>query len=246
MLRLERSAILQREIRQDDPEDLGISTVTKVLELIDAERLAEAKELVKYQWMEWKGLHDLYADWSWALYDYIADTYGEEELYKALRTAHAVHMEMTAQVLPLLGPVAYSHMLAEFMRAHRSGPTQLGDVKVTDEGNRIVIECDPCGSGGRMMRGDPVNGTPSRLGPPYNYKVVKGAHPWTWGKENVPRYCVHCAVGELHSVEKTGLLSMVIDSPNKPSDPCRLIIYEDPNKVPEQYYKRLGKSKPKK
>ncbi len=187
--------------------DLGVSTVTKALEAIDSGRLSEAKELVKYLSLEWKGLHDLYADWSWAMYDYIADKFGEEELLNAIKTAHAVQLDQLAQASKMLSAREFVEIAAESIRAHRSGPSQLGDVEVKDEGDRYVIELDPCGSGGRMRRGDPVAGTPPRTGAPYNYGVVKGAYPWTWGKKTVPRYCVHCCVSQIQSAIRLRSLS---------------------------------------
>ena len=60
---------------------------------------------------------------------------------------------------------------------------------------------DPCGSGGRMRRGDAIDGTPSRFGPPSGFGVTSKAYPWSWGKEGVPYDCLHCANMEILSIE---------------------------------------------
>ena len=51
---------------------------------------------------------------------------------------------------------------------------------------------DPCGSGGRALRGDIVEGTPSRLEPPYEFAYIEGAYDWTDGKSGMCVYCNHC------------------------------------------------------
>lgn len=243
MVKLVKSEILQRVIRRDDCAELGVSTVTKAIEAIDKGRLTEAKDLVNYLSVEWKGLHDLYGDWSWGVYDYIAENFGEEELFKALKKAHAAQIQQIVMARKLISTEEYVHLLAEFMRAHRSGPKQLGDVVVKDEGDKYVIVSDPCGSGGMMRRGDPLTGTPPHTLPPYSHASVKGAYPWTWSKPNVARYCVHCAVAEIMYIEEAGYPLCIIEYPDDPKDPCKMLIYKDPKSIPESYYKRVGKSK---
>ena len=51
-------------------------------------------------------------------------------------------------------------LTVEGMRGHLSGPGRLGNIDVIDEGNRVVVAFDPCGSGGRARRGDPARGIP--------------------------------------------------------------------------------------
>ena len=65
-------------------------------------------------------------------------------------------------------------LTVEMMRAHRCGPRQEGDVDVLEDDERYTIVMDPCGSGGRMRRGDPMDGTPSRLGPPLQFRRDAG------------------------------------------------------------------------
>ena len=48
----------------------------------------------------------------------------------------------------------------EAMRGHLVGPDRNGDMEVDEYEDRFVISFDPCGSGGRQQRGDPVEGTP--------------------------------------------------------------------------------------
>lgn len=55
-----------------------------------------------------------------------------------------------------------------------------------------------------MRRGDPLDGTPSRLGAPYKFGATRSAHPRSWGRANVPYYCVHYTLNELLPMEWGG------------------------------------------
>ncbi|MFH0813718.1 MAG: hypothetical protein V2A69_12915, partial [Pseudomonadota bacterium] len=67
--------------------DHGENTYSKLKQLIKKGKVAEALELVDYLHREGKGLHDLYCDWTYADLNYIAEKYGEEEVYHMLRNA---------------------------------------------------------------------------------------------------------------------------------------------------------------
>ncbi len=77
-------------------------------------------------------------------------------------------------------------LTAEIMRAHQSGPKQDGGIDIIEDDEKYAIRMDPCGSGGRMRRGDPVDGTGSRLDPPYDFGVTQDAHDRSWRRKGVP------------------------------------------------------------
>ena len=198
MLRLVKSNKLERLIRKDDWPELGVSTPEMIAASIDAGRLEEACALVSYTIQEGKGLHDLFCDWIWDLLTKIAELYGEQEVYRLCRkTQQTWMMKRTWNALSTMSVAERVYLMAEVMRSHRAGPKQDGSIKIFEEKERITIEMDPCGSGGRMRRGDPVDGTPSRLDTPYRFGVTKKAYPWSWNLKNVTYYCVHCAVNEI-------------------------------------------------
>ena len=133
---------------------------------------------------------------------------------------------------------------AEIMRSHDCGPNQDGAVLVIEEQDRYIIRMDPCGSSGRMRRGDPVDGTPSRLEAPYNFGVTKEAHDWSWGQAGVPYYCLHCAVNKILPMEWDGHPLWVMDYDTDPEKPCQWCFYKSFDLIPEHYYTRLGFKKP--
>jgi len=242
--KLLKSSVLQRTLRMEPPSELGKSSITMAIEAIDTGKFDEAKEVIKYFIPEGKGLHDLYCDWSYSWYNYIADKYGEESLYEASRVSQEPWLKPFCEVLMAMDDV-YERFawLVECMRAHRCGPQQIGDVTCIEEKERYVMEFDPCGSGGRMRRGDPVNGTPPRTGPPYNFGTFKKTYPWTWGKK-IAYYCLHCCINQIRAIELAGYPLWITEYPDDPNDVCKWIVYKSPELIPDRYWTIVGKQRP--
>ncbi len=246
MLRLVESERLKRLIREDDGADLGLPTQEMIVKAIDEGRYEEAKALARYMVPEGKGLHDLFCDWIWDMLTKTAEKDGEEAAYQLCRaTQKTWMMRRTWKGLLKMSVEDRVRINAEVMRSHRCGPKQDGEIEIIEEQDRISIKMDPCGSGGRMRRGDPVGGTPSRLGPPYNFGVTKQAHPWSWGRKNVPFYCIHCAINEILPIEWGGYPLWVTGYSDDASKPCYWHFYKKPDLIPDKYFSRLGFEKPK-
>ncbi len=246
MLRLVESERLKRLIREDDGADLGLPTQEMIVKAIDEGRYDEAKALARYMVPEGKSLHDLFCDWIWDMLTKTAEKDGEEAAYQLCRaTQKTWMMRRTWKGLLKMSVEDRVRINAEVMRSHRCGPKQDGEIEIIEEQDRISIKMDPCGSGGRMRRGDPVAGTPSRLGPPYNFGVTKQAHPWSWGRKNVPFYCIHCAINEILPIEWGGYPLWVTGYSDDASKPCYWHFYKKPDLIPDEYFNRLGFKKPK-
>ncbi|MCK4791665.1 MAG: hypothetical protein KAV87_48485 [Desulfobacteraceae bacterium] len=246
MLNLVKSEKLRRFIREDDWPDLGLSTPDMIAKAIDEGRYEDAKALAHYFIPEGKGLHDLFCDWIWDILTKTAEKHGEAAVYKLCRaTQETWMMKRTWKGLLKMSVEERVYINAEVMRSHRCGPKQDGGVEIIKEKDRYSIKMDPCGSGGRMRRGDPMDGTPSRLGPPYNFGVTKKEYPWSWGRKNVPYYCIHCAVNEILPTEWGGYPLWVTGYSGDASKPCYWHFYKSPELIPEEYFARLGFKKPK-
>ena len=125
---------------------------------------------------------------------------------------------------------------AEMERADYSGPEGKA-FDVWEEPDRYVMELNPCGSCGKLRRAEAAGTGPS-LG-----KTSK-AYPWSWGKANVPYYCVHnCLWWEVMSIEDVGYPVKIYEWAEDPGEPCRAFIYKDPLKIPEEYLTRVGKKR---
>ena len=92
MLNFKKWDLIRRKIRQDDVEDLGIPTGDVICREIDAGNYELAKELTQYLVPEGKGLHDLYCDWCYDIFDKVAKKYGEEDLHELLRATQSTWM----------------------------------------------------------------------------------------------------------------------------------------------------------
>lgn len=130
-----------------------------------------------------------------------------------------------------------SHDLAAFyadhLRTHFSGQDRGGSVNVIEESDRYRLVFDACGSGGAMRRRLAHSGAPA--------EVFSEATPATWGLENqVPAYCSHCALNEIHSIQRFGYPVAITEFDPDPFKPCGWTIYKDPTKIPDRYFERVG------
>lgn len=230
----------------DDLNSLGIPTQEKIIQAIDAGDLEKAKYLTKYMISEGKTFHDMACDWLWDIYTKLAEQKGEEEVYRMSRATQETWMlKRTWKAFLQMSVKERVYISAEIMRSHRCGPNQDGSLEIIEDENRISIKMDPCGSGGRMRRGDPVDGTPSRFSPPYNFGATKEPHWWCWNRRGVPYYCVHCAINEILPIEWGGYPLWVTGYSNDADEPCYWHFYRKPELIPDKYFTRLGFKKDK-
>ena len=106
------------------------------------------------------------------------------------------------------------YLVLEAMRAHLCGPDRDGSLEYEEHDDRYVVRFDPCGSGGRSMRGDELEGTGSRVLAPYEFGVTQERHDWAWNQEGICYYCAHCCFAlEKLPVERWGHPVRVVDPP---------------------------------
>jgi hypothetical protein len=245
MANLQFSERIGRLIRIDEPPgQLGRSTVLEVGDAIDRGDTEAAKRLLESFRYEQQILQDIYVDWIWAMLTWVQQRVSEAEVETIMReTLGSWAAERYANYLDL----SFEEQVAltvEGMRGHLSGPGRIGNIGVSDEGHRVVIAFDPCGSGGRARRGDPAHGIPPATERP-EFGSSEEAHDWTWGRKGVCLYCSHCSlVNEILPIERLGFPMRITENPESPDDQCRWIMYRDPRQIPAEAYERVGKKKP--
>jgi len=75
-------------------------------------------------------------------------------------------------------------------------------------------------------------------------ETLPEATPQSWGRKGeVPAYCSHCAVNELESMARLGYPLFITEFDPDPGKPCGWTLYKDPERIPEQYFARLGCTK---
>ena len=224
-------------------------------------KIDEAREI-------WRQHHDRLADIINGLMSLLVEECGEEivpEMYEEIggplfnwRYAKydVSHYSWKDVSLPSLMYLTLESMRSHLSTEHRDG----ADLDIVEHDNRWELTFDPCGSGGRVQRGDTIEGTPSRLKPPYNFKVIEDAHDWTDDKKGVCIYCNHCQVMLEHwPMDRFGYPVRVIEPPQYPTrngvaiddtgpnrQKCKWTMYKDLADTPAEVYERCGRKKPEK
>jgi hypothetical protein len=207
--------------------------------------LFAVRELLDEQLREELLVHDLHGDWNWALFSVICREWGEGVLGDVLRMTQAPWLDPRYARAGQMSAEEALQQAVEGMRGHFAGPGRTGAVTVAEEPQRFVMSFDPCGSGGRMRRGDAKWGRPSRTAPPYNFVNIEGAYPWTWNRKGVCAYCAHCAVAlQIVPIERLGYPLRVVEYPDDPNSVCRWIIYKDRKWIPPEAYAVVGHAAP--
>lgn len=189
--------------------------------------------------------HDRLADWCWGLLTVLQNGTSEEDFGHQLRLSMEPWIAERYKVLEGMSMEEIFELTIEGMRGHFGGPDRAGSIDVLDLEDRWVMEFDPCGTGGRMRRGDEASGQGSREEAPYVFGSVEGAYPWTWGAEGVCSYCAHCSfVNEIIPIERLGHPMRVTEYPQNPADRCRWTVFKDPARIPDSAYLRVGKTPP--
>jgi hypothetical protein len=219
----------------------------------------EALRLLDVMKETWRQCHDRDVDHTYALMSLVKEQLGEP----------AVRDMYDRVLLPLFvwryekfdvdkhpwdeGLEVLMLVACEAMRGHLVGPERTGDFELIETEDRYILRFDPCGSGQRTIRGDWIEGTPARMEPPYGWTVTEEKHSWNHYTPGVCLYCAHCIIlMEEMPMDRFGYPVRVIDPPVYPDtdrDPnvrqrCQWQMFKDPTQVPEEYYTRVGRTKP--
>jgi hypothetical protein len=226
----------------------------RALSISQEQALSELDELREH----WRQLHDRWVDMTSGVLAFVAKRFGEPALESCYR--HVLEPYIQERYMPFdlrnrkYEETLYRNLYLSFeaMRGHLCGPDRRGDIDLEEHEDRWVLEFDPCGSGGRSSRGDPVEGTGSRVEPPYEFGVTQGEHDWAWNEKGVCYYCAHCCFAlQLLPAERWGHPVRVVDSPLYPQETtgerpkkCRWTIYRSVDAIPQEAYERIGRKKP--
>lgn len=207
---------------------------------------------------DWRQLHDRSADVMAGLLTYVTRRFGEAELetcYRAIIEPYLQERYMVFDVTktPYEDTIDRNlYISLEAMRGHLVGQGRRGDIELVEEDDRWVLRFDPCGSGGRILRGDEEEGTGSRVLAPYEFGVIENAYDWTWNETGVCHYCAHCnLVLSKIPAERWGHPVRTVDPPlwRGEDDPttrrkCQWSIWKSLEAIPEHEYERMGRTKP--
>ena len=218
----------------------------RAFELTNEEAVTALDDLREW----WRQLHDRGADMMAGLLTFVAHRFGESAIETCYRFVLEPYLQERYKPFDIreqsYEDTIYRNLYLSFeaMRGHLCGPDRTGDLEFSEHDDRWVISFDPCGSGNRSLRGDTIENTGSRVGPPYNFGVTKDRY--------VCYYCAHCCFAlERWPAEQWGHPLRVIDSPRYPEETtgnspqkCSWTIYKTIEAIPAEAYLRIGMVKP--
>jgi hypothetical protein len=189
-------------------------------------------------------LHDFFADTCTALFTWVGSNLGEERLYDMF--TFIFEQSAQRQIFDLLnmdidrGLEATLLVRGGWVAHSCSGAGEHGGAfRLEEDDEKFTFIMDPCGSGGRLWR-------KGRYETPYDFAVTSKAYPWTFNREGLPYYCVHCPfLNELLPMQYLGFPTWPVDPPTHAMDECRWYVYKDKWAVPQSYYDRYGWEKKK-
>ncbi len=203
---------------------------TCIASAVEAGDFERARALLAERDRQHQLIHDQFIAIKAGFYSYIGKVFGDQRLEEILRhTGERQHAGFERwERMPVEDFVrASAHLLK----------THMSNVSVTEDDEKFTITQDPCGSGGRLMRAGAYDGADG------HYRVGN-AQAMTFGKPDFPSYCSHCAVwNNIQCIEWFGHPQWCIDHPATPTDPCRIHIYKDPDRIPAHYYEQVGKER---
>jgi hypothetical protein len=212
-------------------KEMGTRTLDLVLEAIDAGDKDKAKYLANRMYQEFNYLHDGYGFWVTGLQTYIYKKLGIDALEEAEREAHSIEAKVVFKPIEKTDIRSLVEHLAKGLRGH------LQPIKIEEDDKMVALTMQPCGSGERIIQKGGYEAGLARVEEP---------HHITWGMKDFPLYCVHCPVMEMLQIENTGNFGAVhIVAEPISNGSCKFAFYKNPADIPEEYYTRIGKKKPK-
>ncbi|MCB0256459.1 MAG: hypothetical protein KDI55_22295 [Anaerolineae bacterium] len=205
-----------------------------------ASQTAQAVNLLDQMRLEFKYPHDVLVAWVQDLLTTIATRWGEEAVLDSILQTHQSIWGDRYENWSQMTPHERLALTVEGMRGgHFSGDRRRGDMTVRDDGDRLVMAMELCGSGGVLRRGDPETGRPPY--PVDEHGVNQQAHDWTWQKTGIHWYCSHCAIAmEWLPGHQRGRLLRPLDHVMDPDAPCTWYIYKDEDQTRAYHYPRTA------
>ncbi|MBI4514327.1 MAG: hypothetical protein HY699_00715 [Deltaproteobacteria bacterium] len=213
------------------------AVAARITAAVEAGDFDRARALLHERDRQHQVIHDRFIDTKAGFYSYVAEVFGDQRLEGILRHTgerQRAGFERWEQQWRGESAAAFTRASVHLLKTH------MGRVSVSEDEEKFTITQDPCGSGGRLMR----EGAYDR---PDGLSRVDRPQAMTFDKPDFPSYCAHCAVwNNIQCIEWFGHPQWAIDHPATPDDPCRIHIYKDPGRVPERYYRQVGKQRPDK
>ncbi len=218
----------------EELEQMGIRTVDKLKTAIDSGDTQTAKKLADRMYNEFLSMHDLYVNWITATLSEVGRKHGDAELEEVMNKGVAAWWGPISERFPD-GADQLKKKLKMFIGGLHG---HLQPLEIVEDDEKVTIFMKPCGSGGRLIQRGGYEA-------PLNFYRIEKGQRLTYGIDNMPVYCAHESAMELVDIDGKGTPFVVVEPADQIGEGyCRLIVYKDPQDIPERYYERLGREKP--
>ncbi len=196
----------------------------------------DIKDLLKDQHKEWRPLHDLLCLWITAMFSLAYKEKGIEYLSELVWETYVDMFDGSYRSYLMVDDKSLLRNLIRVWYYHQA------TFQVIEEDDRFVFRLDPCGSGGRMYRGEMGRTDAFRYGHELLCEIPEKADI-TFQRAPFPMYCIHCAATNRDQLEGKPW-SFLIDGNAlcDPSAPCEQYMYKKnaPRIVPPGLAAQVG------
>lgn len=223
---------MSREWTDEQLAEMAKRTIDKAFDAVDAGDAKKAKEMIQLMYDQFVHLHDGSMVWIAGLLTWIYKRHGAEGAFDAEREAHAKEAKLV--FLPPEKTDWKSTVIR--MSSELQGHVHQY-MKLEEDDEKVVLTNTPCGSGGRLIQ---MGAYSEDVG----LARIEEPGPYTFGTPDFPIYCLHCPLFNMNAIDETGDFNF-INNPPGDGKSCQFIFYKDKKDIPEEYYKRIGREKPK-
>ena len=212
------AAIGQRLFPGQDLSEAATPKCTLALAMLRQGRLDGIAELLRDHHVHWRPLHDFLNLWVTLLESIMLRRYGVEYVNDLVSGTYIPMWQGSYKLYGSLDDRTTLRMLAHTWYYHQA------TFQVEEEEDRFKFTLDPCGSGGRLFRGEMGEETP-RYG--NGLSLVDSAHLCTFHRKGFPVYCTHCALSNLDQFQGKPRIFVVDGHAMKdPESPCIQYLYK--------------------
>lgn len=208
-----------RLFAQGELEQAASTRVQRAEQALDAGAVNEVAALLDGQRKDWKPWHDFGVVCLEYFYNVALELGGPDYLDQLLATTYEPAF---VAGFPRYEAMNDDELVREIARTWNY---HCADFTIREEDDRFVFVLDPCGSGGRLMRGQMWRDM-FHYGEPLAQKMP-APHNINFNRHDAPTYCTHCAASN-RAQFKGGPLFFVIDghAQMQPGQPCRQFSYK--------------------
>lgn len=196
----------------------------------------DIQNLLRDQHTEWRPLHDLLNLWVTALFSVIYEEQGTDYLSELVWETYVNMFDGTYRMYSMMDTKSLFRNLVRMWYYHQA------TFRVTEEEDRFVFHLDPCGSGGRLYRGEALIPGVFRYGKGLLSEIQEPGDI-TFGRAPFPIYCIHCAATNRDQYDgKPWAFIIDGEAMSDPSKPCTQYLYkkEALRKAPSSLLTQVG------